>query len=156
MTHRNARREAVWGFAFILARFVGFALFGVGPLVASAVLSFFDYDLFTPPRWTGAGNYAHLFGGDPLFWTTLSNTLFFLLGIPVGLALSLALALALNQSLAGRALFRTIYYLPSVTSVVAISVLWGWIFNPAFGVLNQTMAGMGVPGPTLLHDNRSL
>jgi arabinooligosaccharide transport system permease protein len=154
VTHRNARREAVWGYAFVLAPFVGFALFGLGPLIASAVLSFFDYDLLTPPRWTGAGNYARLFGGDPLFWTTLGNTLFFLLGIPVGLALSLALALALNQSLAGRALFRTIYYLPSVTSVVAISLLWLWIFNPEFGVLNQTLARLGIPGPLWLQDKR--
>jgi multiple sugar transport system permease protein len=149
-----ARNEALWGYAFVLAPFVGFALFGLGPLIASVILSFFDYDLFTPPRWAGGGNYVRLLTSDPLFWTTIGNTLFFLLGIPLSLAGSLGLALALNQSLVGRAFFRTLYFIPSVSSVVATSLLWLWIFNPEFGILNQTLARVGISGPLWLQDPR--
>jgi len=149
-----ARREALWGYAFILAPFVGLLLFGVGPLLASLGLSLFEYDLLTPPRWAGAANYRRLALEDAIFHRTLANTLFFLLGIPVGMALALGVALALHQGLRGRAWLRTAYFLPHVTSVVAVSLLWMWIFNPEFGLLNAALAWLGVAGPDWLQDPR--
>jgi arabinooligosaccharide transport system permease protein len=149
-----ARREALWGYLFILGPFVGLVLFGIGPLAASLVLSLFDYDLLTPAHWVGLGNFHQLLGGDALFRQTLGNTLFFLLGIPVGMALSLAVALALNEALWGRTWLRAAYFLPHVTSVVAVSLLWLWIFNPEFGLLNAALGGLGLSGPDWLQDPR--
>jgi multiple sugar transport system permease protein len=147
-----ARQEAVWGYAFILAPFLGLVLFGVGPLVASLGLSLFDYDLMTPPRWVGLGNFRRLLLEDALFHRTLVNTAYFLLGVPVGMALSLAVALALNQGLRGRSWLRAAYFMPHVTSVVAVSLLWMWIFNPEFGLLNAALGRLGIAGPDWLQD----
>jgi multiple sugar transport system permease protein len=149
-----ARREALWGYLFILAPFVGLVLFGLGPLAASLALSLYDYDLLTPGHWVGLGNFRRLLGEDPLFRQTLGNTLFFLLGIPVGMALSLAVALALNEGLLGRTWLRAAYFLPHVTSVVAVSLLWMWIFNPEFGLLNAALGRLGLAGPDWLQDPR--
>src|SRR5207247_433016 len=107
-----------------------------------------------PPRWVGLGNFRRLLLQDPLFRTTLANTLFFLLGVPIGIAISLAVALALNQGLRGRTVLRTAYFLPQVTSVVAVSLLWMWLFNPEFGLINAVLNALGLRGPEWLQDPR--
>ncbi|MBI3912565.1 MAG: sugar ABC transporter permease [Armatimonadetes bacterium] len=150
-TGRLARAEARWGYAFILMPFVGLALFLVGPLVASGVLSLHDYPLLGTPRWIGAQNYRQLFLDDT-FRAALRNTAIFLLGIPAGMALSLALAVALNQGVRGTVLFRACYFLPTVTSVVAVSLLWMWLYNPEFGLANALLQSVGLPGPAWLQD----
>src|SRR5262249_22703321 len=137
-----------------LAPFVGLVVFGVGPMAASLGLSLFDYDLLTPPRWVGLGNFHRLFSEVPVFRTTLVNTAFFLLGVPMGMAVSLAVALALNQVLRGRTWVRAAYFLPHVTSVVAVSLLWLWIFNPEFGLMNGALGRVGIHGPEWLGDPR--
>lgn len=157
---RLAREEAVWGYRFILAPFVGFALFGLGPVVASAVLSGFDYHLLGAPRWVGLENFRQL-AADERFRRSLLNTAFYLLGIPVGMGLSLVLALALHRPGTGRAaplpglaVLRSLFFLPSVTSVVAVSLLWSWLYNPEFGWINALLARWGLPGPAWLQDPR--
>jgi multiple sugar transport system permease protein len=150
---RLAREEARWGYLFILAPLVGFTLFGIGPLLASAVLSFCDYNLLGAPRWTGLRNFAEL-AADERFRQSLQNTAFFLLGIPIGAGLSLALALALNRPGPPRlrAAFQACYFLPAVTSVVAVSLLWTWLYNPEFGWINALLRKVGVSGPAWLDD----
>lgn len=144
------RREALWGYLFILAPFAGFTLFGLGPVLASAVLSLHDYNLLGVPRWTGAANYREL-AADGRFRESLWNTAFFLIGNPIGMGLSLGLALALNRS-RGAAFFRSLYFLPAVTSVVAVSLLWTWLYNPEFGWINSLLARLGLEGPAWLQD----
>ena len=145
-----ARAEARWAYLFILAPFVGFTLFGLGPLAASLVLSLFDYNLLGQAKWAGLDNFRQL-ATDTRFHQSLWNTAYYLLGIPIGMALSLALALALNRS-PGAPFFRSVYFLPSVTSVVAVSLLWMWLYNPEFGWINSLLARFGVPGPAWLQD----
>ncbi|MFN3653065.1 MAG: carbohydrate ABC transporter permease [Armatimonadota bacterium] len=147
---RRAREEARWAYLFILAPFVGFTLFGLGPLLASLVLSLFEYDLLGEPHWAGAANFRGLWS-DGDFWTALRNSLFYLLGIPIGMALSLALALSLNR-MRFAAFFRSLYFLPAVTSIVSVSLLWTWIYNPEFGWMNTVLAHFGVAGPAWLQD----
>jgi multiple sugar transport system permease protein len=149
---RSEREEARWGYLFILAPFVGFALFGFGPLIASAVLSLFDYNLLGAPRPVGLANFQRL-AGDEKFWDSLYNTAYFLLGIPVGMGISLALALALNR-MPGAPVFRSLYFLPAVTSVVAVSLLWTWLYNPEFGWVNSLLARAGISGPAWLQDEK--
>jgi multiple sugar transport system permease protein len=147
---RVAREEARWGYAFILLPFVGFVLFALGPLLASAVISLHEYSLLGNARWVGTSNFQELWA-DARFRQSLGNTAFFLLGIPIGMAISLSLALALNR-MKGAAFFRSVYFLPSVTSIVAVSLLWMWLYNPEFGWLNGLLGLFGIKGPAWLQD----
>jgi multiple sugar transport system permease protein len=118
------------------------------PIGASLYYSFCAYDSLRPPRWVGVENYRTLLTDDPLFWTSLWNTLYMVaVGLPLGLVASLAIALLMNQKLKGMAFYRTVYYLPSITPVVASSLLWMWLLNPEMGLVNTLLAKVGVPGP---------
>lgn len=144
---RRARIEALWGYAFVAIPVLGFVVFALGPMAASLYLSFTHYEVLTPPRWVGLDNYGRLFNRDFFIWRTLANTAFYLLGIPLGMALSLLLALALNQKLKLERFFRTVYFVPSVCSVVAAAMLWKWIYNADYGLLNTYLRALGVTDP---------
>ena len=154
----NARglfwRETIEGWLFLLPWLVGFLVFTAGPMVASAVISFTQWDILTTPRWIGIDNYTRLFQ-DRLFWISLWNTVFYsLLGVPIYLAAALAMALVLNLEVRGMSIYRTIYFLPSLTPAVAGAVLWVWIFNPDFGLANAMLNVVGLPRQTWLFDAR--
>jgi len=131
-----AKREERYFYLCISPWIAGFLIFTAGPIVASLFFSFCNYDVVTPPNWVGIQNYKRLIS-DPLFWQSLKVTSYFsLVSVPLGIALSLIIAILLNQNIKGLTWFRTIYYMPSVISGVAVALLWMWIFNPEFGVLN--------------------
>ena len=139
--------EAIWAYAFIALPLIGFLVFAAGPMVASFYLSFTEYEVLSPPRWIGGENYVKLFTSDIFVGKTMSNTLFYMLGIPLGMALSLLLALALNQKLRFEGFFRTVYFLPSVCSIVALALLWKWIYNADYGLINMYLQAFGVAEP---------
>src|SRR6266536_2579627 len=115
------------------------------PVVAAFVLSFTDYSPLDTPHWIGLENYRRVLS-DELFWTAARNTGLYVLGlVPVSLAVGLAVALALNERLRGRAFYRTAFYLPHVTAGAAIAVIWLWIYNPQFGLLNALLQAVGLP-----------
>lgn len=131
-----AKREERYFYLCISPWIAGFLIFTAGPIVASLFFSFCNYDVVTPPNWIGIQNYKRLIS-DPLFWQSLKVTSYFsLASVPLGIILSLIIAILLNQNIKGLTWFRTIYYMPSVISGVAVALLWMWIFNPEFGVLN--------------------
>ena len=135
----RSRKEAMWFYIFISPWIVGFLAFLAGPIVASAYLSLTTYDIIHPPSFLGFQNYSDLFTDD-LFWQSLKvTTIYSLFSVPLGIALALGVAVMLNQKIPFVALFRTIYYLPSVISGVAVSLLWLWMFNPSFGLLNSIL-----------------
>jgi ABC-type sugar transport system permease subunit/ABC-type glycerol-3-phosphate transport system substrate-binding protein len=134
---------------------IGFILFTGGPILFAIVVSFCDYDILNPARFVGLANYRWMFTRDPLFWKTIGNTVFMIIGIPLGMALSLAIALLLNLEVRGVAIWRTFFYLPSIVPVVASSILWIWIFNPRIGLLNNVLAAFGVHGPNWLQDEHT-
>lgn len=135
----RSRKEAIWMYVFISPWIVGFLVFLAGPMVASAYLSFTSYDVINPPSFLGFQNYSDLFTDD-LFWQSLKvTTIYSLFSVPLGIAVALGVAVMLNQKIPFVAVFRTIYYLPSVISGVAVSLLWLWIFNPSFGLLNSIL-----------------
>lgn len=131
------QREAIEGYLCLLPWILGFIFFSVGPAVTSLILSLSDYNiLLSSSAWIGLENYGRLLH-DPLFWQSLKVTVLYTTGaIPLGLATSLVLALLMNQKLKAIALFRTIYYLPMLVGGVAVALLWQWIFNPNFGIIN--------------------
>lgn len=144
---RNKVREALEAYILILPTVLGLILFTAGPILASLYFSFTNWNLLSPPKWRGFDNYIELFTKDPLFWVTIKNTAYYVLGtVPTGVVLALLLAIALNQKIKGLAIFRTIYFIPVVSSVVAISVLWSWLYQADFGLINQLLRSLGFKG----------
>ena len=147
-----ARREALECYLFISLAAIGFLMFQVIPIGTSAYLSLTDSELVGTPHWIGLKNYVTM-AQDKLFWQSLKVTsLYAVVAVPLGLATSLLLALLMNQKIRGVTIFRTVYYLPAVISGVAVALLWRWIFNPEFGVLNVLLSYVGIQGPNWLID----
>ncbi len=143
-----ARREAIWAYLLISPWIVGFIIFTGGPMLVSLGLSLADYNITSTPQFIGLVNYVKLFTGDPKFWHSLQVTLTYaVVAIPLGLVAGLALALLLNANVPGIAVWRTVYYMPSVVSGVAVSVLWMYIFNPRFGIVNWILGWFNITGP---------
>jgi multiple sugar transport system permease protein len=147
-----ARREAAAGYLFLSPWIVGFLLLTLGPMIASLYFSFTQYNIVDPPKWIGTANYARLLG-DPLFWQSLKVTLYFaVLALPSGLVVGFMLAILLNQKVPGVNLWRTLYFLPSVLSGVAVTLLWVILFNPQVGAVNLLLEKVGIKGPGWLND----
>jgi multiple sugar transport system permease protein len=147
-----AKREA-WAFhLFISPWLIGFIVFTLFPVVASLALSFTKYNVSQPPVWIGLKNYRDALTVDPSFFLSLRVTwVYSLASIPLQLSLGLIIALLLNADIPLVSVWRTLYYLPSVLSGVAVAVLWTLIFHPSSGILNQILAKFGVTGPLWLY-----
>lgn len=147
---RTPRSSAI-GYAFVSPWLFGFLLLTAGPMLYSLYLSFTSASLLSPQRWTGLENYEQMLLDDSLFYESLLNTVHYVgFSVPLGIVLALALAVLLHQKVRGIAYFRTMFFLPSVTNMVAISVLWLWIFNPEFGLLNSVLSWFAIEGPLWL------
>lgn len=146
------RREARWCYIFIAPAVLGIVLFSIGPMIASLWLSLTSYDMLSSPVWVGAQNYQDLFG-DPIFRKSLSVTLIYgAVSVPATMILALILAIMLNAKLPALKFFRSAYYLPSVISGVAVAMLWKWMFNGEYGLINAALATIGIHGPSWLTD----
>lgn len=147
---RLINNENFVGYLFVAPLILGLIVFTYGPVLAAFVLSFTKGDYISTPKWIGLDNYANLLD-DKLFWKSMQNTLYYVAGVvPAGMALSLLLALAMNQKLRGIIFFRSIFFLPTISSSVAISLMWLWIYNPEFGALNFLLDQVGIKGPAWL------
>jgi len=144
------RRQWASGWLCAAPWLLGFIVFGGGPMLFSLLISFCDYDILNPPSFIGLHNYRWMFTEDKLFPLSLRNTLFMVLGIPLGLVVSLAIALLLNQDIRGMAVWRTFFYLPAIVPMVAASILWIWIFNPRGGLINLVLSLLHIDGPLWL------
>ena len=140
---RRLQRNWWEGMAAALPWLIGFLIFGGGPMLFSLIISFTDFDVLRPPVFTGTQNYQTMLH-DPLLGVSLRNTVFMMIGVPLGMAVGLAIAILLNQQLRGIAVWRTFFYLPSIVPTVAASVLWIWILNPQGGLLNGLLAHAGL------------
>ncbi len=125
----------------------GFLAFVLGPMVYSGYISFTRWNLLNPPQFIGLGNYSQMMQ-DPLFWQSLKvTTIYAVVSVPLTSAFALFLAILLNQRVRGVSIFRTIFYLPSVVSGVAVSMVFLWVFNPQFGIINSMLHDFGIKGP---------
>jgi len=142
-----ARKEAIAAYVFISPWIIGAVVFTFGPIVASLYFSFTEYNVLQPAEWVGLRNYREI-ADDDLFWRSLRNSLYFtVLYIPLHIAVALAVALLLNTKVRGLGMWRTFFYLPVVTPVVASAVLWRFILNPQAGIVNRTLRSIGLPAP---------
>ena len=145
--YRLRRRETFAAYGFLLPNLLGFAVFTFLPVLAALLISFTNWDLLTPPAWAGLANYRSLVA-DPLFRQVLKNTALYVLGtVPLQMVLALAVAVALNQRIPGQLFFRTAYFMPVVASTVAVALVWRWIFNNDFGLLNSFLYMIGIQNP---------
>lgn len=137
---------------FLLPNLLGFLIFSLGPVLASLGLSLYSWDLLTEPVFVGWQNFRTL-AGDPDFWAALKHTFAFIIGyLPLVTAVGLGVALVLNQPLRGLALYRTAFFLPVISSWVAVALIWKWLFNPVYGVVNYLLSLVGIAGPAWLFD----
>lgn len=151
--NRLARREALNGYAFFSPWLFGFLVFTAGPVLYSLYLSFTSYDTLSSPKWIGIMNYKVLLTQDATFWKSLYNTLYYVVfSVPLSLIIGVLLAMLMNQKVPGIRFFRTVFYLPSVVSGVAVALLWMWLLDPSFGLINTTLAKFGIQGPGWLTD----
>lgn len=150
-------RSQWWaGYVFSGPWVVGFVIFSGGPLLYSILMSFCDYDVLQPAKWIGWENFRFMFTQDELFPKALANTVYMVIGVPLGMVASLSLAILLNLKIRGISVWRTLFYLPAIVPGVAAMVLWIWIFNPQGGILNAVLSPMlglvGLTAPNWLQD----
>lgn len=149
---RSSRwREALLGYLYISPWLIGFTLLTLGPMLTSLYLSLTEYNVITSPVFIGLGNYTNALRQDKLFGVSLWNTFYYvLISVPAGIIISLLLALLLNQKLKGTNIFRTLFFLPTIVPAVAAILLWNWLFQPDFGLINYALAFLGIKGPKWL------
>jgi multiple sugar transport system permease protein len=146
-----ATREAITCYLFLLPWAIGFILFVLGPILASLVLSVMRYDIVTPPYFVGLSNFRELFTIDFRFGMSMGNTAYYVaLYVPLHMIVALGLALLLNQKVRGMPVYRTLFYIPSIVPIVAGSILWVWILQPEWGMINSILAIFGIKGPLWL------
>jgi multiple sugar transport system permease protein len=147
-------REEIAGYLFISPWIIGFLIFTAGAMLFSLGLVFYKTDLLTGFNFYGLRNITKLVE-DPLYHKSLTVTSYYAFAVvPLSLAIGLLIALGLNQGLPGQGFWRTLYYLPSVTSGIAVAMLWTWIFHPDAGLLNQALLGLGIEGPRWLYSEQ--
>jgi multiple sugar transport system permease protein len=158
ITRQSSRRwsrikSTLNAYLYLLPTILGLLIFSAGAIVASFLISFTNWQLVLPPVWIGLRNYANLLE-LPEFWQVLFNTVYYTVGyVPLAVILPLFMAMLVNQKLRGITFFRTTYFLPVVTSGVAIALVWGWMYNPSFGVINYLLDTLfGIEGPRWLAD----
>ncbi len=148
-----ARREAAEGMLGISPWLIGFLLFTAGPFVVSIVLSMTDWRIMIAPKFVGLQNYVQILTNDPNFWQSIRVTFTYVaLALPLGLFAGLGLSLLLNQKVPGARAFGTLFYLPAVLSGVSVALMWMWLLNPDYGVVNTMLGLVGIQGPNWFWD----
>lgn len=149
---RQALRQHLDGWLFASPWIIGFLLWTVGPMLASLVIAFTDWDLITSPTYIGLKNFATM-ATDNLVWKSLQvTTVYALVSVPLHIIFGMMLALLLNAGIRGQRFYRTAFYLPSVLSGVAVALLWRWLFSTEFGLFNLLLSYVGITGPSWLGD----
>ncbi len=152
-----AKREEKWAYLFIAAPIAGFLIFMLWPMIFALLTSFTSWNgakgfAGMMSKFVGLRNYVKLFS-DGKFWQTLATTVIYTIGIPIGMILGLVLAMGMNRKIPGVRILRTIYYLPVISSLVAVAILWAWVYNYDYGILNLIIKTLtGHHGPNWLGD----
>ncbi len=152
---KKSRQERLFfwlGLLFVAPWLIGFLCFQLIPIGSALYYSFTSYNIFQPAQWIGFDNYINLFQ-DKYFPISITNTAFMaFIGLPIGLVVALLLAVVLSKEVKGMPVFRTIYYLPTVVPIVASAMLFIWVMNPEYGLVNNALSIFGITGPSWLSD----
>lgn len=138
--------EQRYSYLFIAPAIILFSVFVLIPVIASFFLSFTKYNTLSAPRWVGLDNYYQILFQDPRFWKALCNTTIYVVGVvPVGICVSLLLAVAIDRKIKFKNFYKSIFFMPVVTSIVAVSVIWKWLFaGEKYGLINHWLMKMGI------------
>ena len=148
-------KEEIAGYLFISPWIIGFLVFIAGAMAVSFVTAFLETDFLQNTEFVGLGNYSRIIVVDKLFRKALFNTAYYAFSmVPLGTAFALIIALLLNQGIRAQGFFRTVYYLPSVVSGVAVSLLWAWLYHPDLGLINGLLAKVGIEGPRWIYSQQ--
>ena len=154
---KSLSNEAKWGIVLVLPAILGFLIWTLGPMVASFILSFTDWNVVSTPHFIGIENFRKMFMEDFIFKKSIYATLYYTLGSVLSTVIfAFLIALLLNQKIKGLPIFRTIFYLPSITPAIASAMLWIWLFNPDFGLLNQLLGRFGIPRLQWIYDEKQV
>lgn len=158
MTKRE-KKDLMYGILFASPIILGFLLFTLGPMIASFILSFTNYEITNAIEFIGIDNYVNLFNGsDKFFYKSLSVTFYYVfLSVPIFIVFSFTVAMLLNsKNIKNMAIFRTLFYLPSIVPVVATSMIWIWLLNPDFGLFNIALKAVGLPASKWIYDENTV
>ena len=148
------RQQAISGWVFLAVPVLLFVIFLLIPLVVAIVVSFTDYAVVGDVEWVGMDNYVRVFQ-DPIFWIALRNTAYYTaLFVPLGVIVALGTALLLNRRSRAVRIFRTLFYIPVISSTVATASIWFWLLNPQYGLFNVVLGWFGIDGPAWLYDSQ--
>jgi multiple sugar transport system permease protein len=145
------REETLSGYLFLLPNLLGFLTFTLFPLATAAFITFTDWNLASSPVFVGLQNFDTLVHDD-LFWKTMGNTFYFTFGAVIpGVFTAFWLAILMNRKMKGVILLRTLYFLPQITLMVAVAMIWSWLYHPDAGLFNFLLDKIGIEGPKWLH-----
>lgn len=151
--NRHRIKSALYGYLFASPWLIGLFVFSLFPMLSSLYYSFTNYNLANTPKWIGLTNYKILFTSDPMIPTSVYNTLYYaLFSVPLNMIIGILIALLMNRKMRGIRFMRTIYYLPNVVSITAVTMLWHLIFQNNYGLLNTALRFIGIQGPNWLSD----
>lgn len=146
-TMKNATREALYGYLFILPWVIGFVVFTAGPMIATFVISLYDTDFLTKNEFVGLEWYSGILSDTLVHKAFLNTAIYVFVTVPLATTLALMIAVLLNQGIKWQSFWRTVYYLPAVVSGVAVALLWQWLYQPDVGLFNTILAYVGIQGP---------
>lgn len=150
---KHNKWKKITPYLFISPWIIGFLVFTIGPLIFSLIMSLFNWPVIGEPTFVGAGNYVEMFTKDKQFFKSmLISVKYAAIFVPLNMCIALFLAMLISQPVKGAKIYRTIFYIPTVISGVAISILWGWILNGDYGILNYFLSFIGIEGPKWLVD----
>jgi multiple sugar transport system permease protein len=151
------RGQSFWGWIFIMPLTLGLTIWVAFPLGISLVASTWQWNMISPPRFVGLGNFITMFTTDPLFPQAVAVTLkYTLLSVPLQLLIAFGLAMLLTSKVKGIGIYRTIFYIPSLIPVVVTAAMWLWLFDPNFGLLNIILDQLGLPTQEWIHSSEQV
>ena len=145
-------KRYMWGYLFIAPALLGTICLYIGPVLQTIYLSFTEAKGFGEPAFAGLKNYGRLFGDGEVFRALGNTSVYVLLTVPVGVFLSLFVAVLLNAGIKAKGIFRTVYFLPVISAPVAVSLVWKWLYNREYGLINNILSTVGIVGPNWLGD----
>ncbi|MBP1964444.1 carbohydrate ABC transporter permease [Paenibacillus aceris] len=149
------RSDWMWAYIMITPLMLGLLVFYIWPVFQTFYFSFTDWGSFGKYTWSGLSNYKKLFTDKDLLYAFRNTSIYIITAVPIGIILSIILAVLLNQKVKGLSVYRTLYFLPVVTMPAAVAMVWKWLYNSDFGLINYVLSRLSIPGPHWLTDNRT-